>query len=508
MQPHGSGAPLRDLEKTIRQFYADLGLKYNKVFRDTLPDTMQTYYDRAVEEMKKAGKRNAILGKPDSGRIKYFLDNSMEYVAMKTQNMSFQHIKELRAMSADVLRQMSITGATRKQVSREMMNRAMQIPGFQFIDKAGNKWANKSYFSMLARTELMNAARASYEDKCAEEGFDVMKLSTSGHSCGACSRFEGRLFSLTGKTAGLPSKQDLIDAGVFHPNCTHSYSLVPDAVIERDYNADGTRKTEWSEKAKTEEKYPSGEKTLTEEEKKQQRNYDETRDNWYQRIIEAGGSKEIAAELADLYTPEMYVLGTPPNVGFIPKKFLDTIVPHYNNTLNTLFLHNEGSYNTPSIRVHEFTHWWHYRVQEKYPQIREELKTAAKKDLDMILELYSSDMRDFMGSRKEARNKAALDLLHLRNYDLLNEKQKKTVFLFFNSVGSVSDGTFGGWHGDKEDPDSPITNRKYFYAQNHNEGRVSYGEVVAELVEDDKALTGELKFAFPEIWSIVKKYNR
>lgn len=237
-----SGAPLRDLEVTIQQFYADLGVQYDKVFRDTLPPLMQKYYDRAVEEMRTAGVRNAILGKPDSRRVKYFLDSAFEQVAMKTQNMSFQHIKALRSLTADVTRQMSVTGATRREVSKVLLERAMDIPGFEFIDKAGTKWPLKSYFNTLARTELMTAARASYDDKVTDEGFDVMKLTTSGNCCEKCARFEGRLFSLTGATPGLPTKQNLIDAGVFHPNCTHSYSLVPDFIRERDYDEKGIRK--------------------------------------------------------------------------------------------------------------------------------------------------------------------------------------------------------------------------------------------------------------------------
>ena len=85
----------------------------------------------------------------------------------------------------------------------------------------------------------MNAARASYDDKMAEEGFDVMLLTVSGDCCEKCARYEGRLFSLSGATPGLPTKQDLIDDGVFHPNCTHSYSLMPDYVRERDYDEHG-----------------------------------------------------------------------------------------------------------------------------------------------------------------------------------------------------------------------------------------------------------------------------
>ena len=237
-----SGTPLHDLEKMIKEFYSSLGLKYEKVFRDTLPPVMQIFYDRAGKELIRAGVRKSIIGKPDTGRVQYFLDSAFEQVAMKTRNMSFQHIRQLRTIAADVTRQMSLTGATRREVSKALLSKAMEIPGFQFIDKAGTKWSLKSYFDTLARTELMNAARASYEDKCIDEGFDVMRLTTSGHSCEKCSAFEGRLFSLSGATPGLPTKQDLFDAGVFHPNCTHSYSLVPDYIRKRDYDEHGRKK--------------------------------------------------------------------------------------------------------------------------------------------------------------------------------------------------------------------------------------------------------------------------
>jgi len=278
-----SGAPLRDLEMMIRQFYSDMGLQYDKVFRDTLPPIMQTYYDRAVEEMKTAGIRNAILGKPDSARVKYFLDSAFEQVAMKTQNMTFQHIRALRTITADVTRQMSITGATRRQVSKELLSRAMEIPGFEFIDKSGEKWQLKSYFNMLARTELMNAARASYDDKCSNEGFDVMKLTTSGNSCEHCAKYEGKLFSLSGKMDGMPSKQDLIDDGVFHPNCTHSYSLVPEYIAQKYYGTKFKTKESVLKEAEEQKRKEQHEKHL----KHRQEQLERAKANRQERIQQA-----------------------------------------------------------------------------------------------------------------------------------------------------------------------------------------------------------------------------
>lgn len=224
-----SGAQLVNLERTVKALYASWGDDIKGCFKDSLPKVMQEFVDKAKAEMKTAGRYQRILGKPDTQRVQWHLNSSFDQVAMRTDKMAFEHIAQLRRISAEVIRTASLTGQTRKEVSSQLLNRAVtEIPGFQFIDRAGHHWKDKSYFEMLARTELMNAGRASYDDTCAQNGFDVVKLTISGNSCKACTRWEGHLFSLTGATPGLPTKDDLIDDGVFHPNCTHSYTAVSD----------------------------------------------------------------------------------------------------------------------------------------------------------------------------------------------------------------------------------------------------------------------------------------
>lgn len=227
-----NGAALVDLERTLKACYKDLGLDVGKAFRANLPAEMQAFYDKAKEEMRTAGRRNAIIGKPNTRLVKHFLDSSYEQVAMRTTRMSFEHIRQLRNLSADTLRTASLTGASVRDITKQMLARAQEIPGFEFIDAGGHKWKDETYFRMLARTEIMNAGRAAYDAECAEDGFDIVELDNSGEACEACEKWEGQVFSLTGATKGIPTKQDLIDAGVFHPNCTHSYSVVDDLELE------------------------------------------------------------------------------------------------------------------------------------------------------------------------------------------------------------------------------------------------------------------------------------
>ena len=222
-----TGHYLVDLEKAVKALYKSMGIDIGGAFREGLTKNMQDFYDKAAKDMVKMGRRNAIIGRPNTRLVKQYLDSSFEEIAMRTTKMSFDHIRALRSMAGDVLRTSSLTGASMTDVTREFLARAQEIPGFKFTAANGAVWSNETYFRMLARTEIMNAGRAAYDQKCADEGVDLVELTTSGHCCEACAEFEGTVFSLTGATPGYPTKQDLIEAGVFHPNCTHSYTAVP-----------------------------------------------------------------------------------------------------------------------------------------------------------------------------------------------------------------------------------------------------------------------------------------
>lgn len=232
-----SGKPLVELERSMKKLYKEWGEDIKGEFKESMPKLMREFYDAAVKAAMFDGVKKAIIGDPDTAAIDRYLESAFEQVAMRTDKMLYEQIALLRRISAEVFRGTSLTGETRREISRQLFEKVIGIPGFEFIDKGGHKWSWKSYFEMLVRTELMNSARAIYDDQCAREGYDVMLLTISGNPCPKCERFEGKMFSLTGATAGLPTKDDLLAAGVFHPNCTHSYSAVPPSRIPEDIKA-------------------------------------------------------------------------------------------------------------------------------------------------------------------------------------------------------------------------------------------------------------------------------
>lgn len=97
---------------------------------------------------------------------------------MRTDKMRFDHIRPLRSISAEVFRVATLTGASRRDVTAQLIEKALEIPGFQFVANNNVRWSNQAYFKMLVRTELMNAGRDAYSQKCAEEGYDLVMLTT------------------------------------------------------------------------------------------------------------------------------------------------------------------------------------------------------------------------------------------------------------------------------------------------------------------------------------------
>ena len=167
--------------------------------------------------------------------------------------------------------------------------------------------------------------------------------------------------------------------------------------------------------------------------------YDNRRDNWVEEMKKAGVDDRVAGELADLYTPEMAKLGKPPKV------VIENRTQAYNSSENKLILKPNMSLNDIRVLRHEMTHWWHYGIIKKHPEIQSELAKAAAADLKTIKKTYSKKRSDFMVSNEVAKDKVAKKMFRVAGgWDSLTEKEKKEAYKFFDSVGSISSGELGG----------------------------------------------------------------
>lgn len=149
--------------------------------------------------------------------------NGEALVAVQTGRMKLADISFLRTQVINVMREATLTGATSREVQKEIQARMLDavdgLPGWQFIDKSGRAWKPGNYFNMLTRTVTSRVVRETYVERLAGEGHDLVTLEGGGTPCPICARWRGFVCSATGATPGFPTLDEAQRAGVFHPNC-------------------------------------------------------------------------------------------------------------------------------------------------------------------------------------------------------------------------------------------------------------------------------------------------
>lgn len=111
-----------------------------------------------------------------------------------------------------------------------------------------------SYNSMLYNTNLTKAGwnRTIYDSKLLEN--DLVYLPAHPGACPLCMPYQGRVYSISGKSKKYPPKEIAIEGGVGHPNCKHEWVLYWDSsqIQTNKFNS-----TNWEEYYKTQQKIQS-----------------------------------------------------------------------------------------------------------------------------------------------------------------------------------------------------------------------------------------------------------
>jgi hypothetical protein len=96
------------------------------------------------------------------------------------------------------------------------------------VEINGRYYDIKKHSESIARTELRRTQSAGVKNACDEYGNDLIEISDHGTTTPICMEYEGRIFSLYGKTPGY----EVIDMlPPFHTNCKHSCLPTSEAAI-------------------------------------------------------------------------------------------------------------------------------------------------------------------------------------------------------------------------------------------------------------------------------------
>ena len=226
------------VEKMILRRMADLSVKLNEL--------MERQNELAAKAAaKSAGRLTGMEVKYDARRAEAITalvtpKQGENLAAVFTDQMGAHAIGALRYATVKVMREQAVQGggmkATARALEREWLKQAHASENFQFKDAGGHVWDTRTYMQMNVRTNAMRVYNDCLVDNIAQAtGGDLARISRGGDpNCTLCGPWEGVIVSISGKTKGLPTYEQALEAGCFHPNCVHTLEYVDEIADEEE----------------------------------------------------------------------------------------------------------------------------------------------------------------------------------------------------------------------------------------------------------------------------------
>lgn len=221
--------------KELRSLKGDINEDVIEYLKNVNPDI-----EDAIEKAYKMGQRAAEADLKDGGfevnvqgAFGSINQKAVEALATETvTKLNSTHFRILR-QADDAYRQAVaeassgvITGTeTRRQASQRVVDKLANRGITGFKDEAGRYWKLDTYAEMAIRSASGRAALEGYASRLQENGRDLVIVSDHGEECELCRPWERRILSLSGKSKKYPSLKEAQEAGLFHPNCRHTYNL-------------------------------------------------------------------------------------------------------------------------------------------------------------------------------------------------------------------------------------------------------------------------------------------
>lgn len=99
------------------------------------------------------------------------------------------------------------------------------------IDARGRRWTTEAYAGLIVRSNVRNVTTDMQAERCQQYGADLVEVSSHLGARERCAPYQGKIYSLTGKTEGYPLLSSTSygeAAGLFGCNCGHQmYPFIP-----------------------------------------------------------------------------------------------------------------------------------------------------------------------------------------------------------------------------------------------------------------------------------------
>jgi len=131
---------------------------------------------------------------------------------------------DIRKASIEAIAEKVTTGATVKQAKANLIEKLTDKGVLTIKDKAGRMIKLDAYAAMVARTTTREATNKGVIQTVQEAGHDLVQMSQHFTACPLCSKYEGRVYSISGNSGIYPPLDAAFSGGyaIIHPSCRHS----------------------------------------------------------------------------------------------------------------------------------------------------------------------------------------------------------------------------------------------------------------------------------------------
>lgn len=239
----------RQILAQINAILQELGSETQNYIDNSLPDYYQEGADLGVQQLKDQGVKVPIktgFNRIHREAIQALVSDTAEAFAKSIQGVSRSARQLMSQATKDILTQQlatgQISGDALKKVQKQLVGTLQQQGLDALVDKGNHSWSLDRYTEMLIRTKQVEARNLGLKNRFAENGFDLVQVSSHGAN-DVCRAWEGQVLSITGESKGYPTLREAENSGLFHPNCKHAINaVIPDlAKLTSAYDA-GTKK--------------------------------------------------------------------------------------------------------------------------------------------------------------------------------------------------------------------------------------------------------------------------
>ena len=182
----------------------------------------------AKQELEAAGISEIVveMGGVNSRALKVYSEQIYNRLAEVVQQASRTTTDIYQALKVDSAMAGAVGGYDALGTVRRNMQKISAERGISaIIDKKGRSWTMATYCEMLTRTATAEIFHQAKTNEYLAHGEDLVLVTYHTPTCEKCSPWGGKVLSLTGETQGYPTMAEAKAAGLFHPNCRHTYSL-------------------------------------------------------------------------------------------------------------------------------------------------------------------------------------------------------------------------------------------------------------------------------------------